>query len=709
MVELDEIGKQIVKNNFSAAFKAVGWQIDRTWKVSSMLAGSNGIDKKRLENIKSSEYFEFNAINSSVSLSSEKWYSKKSLREKMILNQYLLQENMAPEDALWPLSIVKKESNLNCLGGLKIRIQLPEDLLIGLYKNKFKQLKIDYIVFRNQVYMKLLQQFASHRWLLTYLTGATPFVDGAKTRPTRSQSECHMSETMNLADQVAYGSLKDYLKNVQHEQAGLVDGIKVGSSLKTESEMLEKGIHYLEISHFDLDPFSTLGVSDEIMDLLEALTAFFIASPGIKNENLQDVLKESRQLNQQVARENPFATSVCQLQAQKLINKLKRFVKEVVSLGGLEPSLNKLAILCNSSAETSSTKLLRAQGSDLAENARQLALNNKISNTNILSKTALNTVDLNSRLVLDSAFKLGVPFEIISLSDNLIKVGNTILDAGIQTEASSAIMQKLWADRELTKKLAAAAGFNVPTGWTITNIAETEAVYQEVQGLIIAMKNTHFEGTRVFRIPPTRSMFIHAVKKYLTPKFPCLVEQAIVGSNYTALLVGGRVVSLVERIPQNIVGDGHSSIEQLVKNKKAKRENLQSSFDLGKLQEETLKEQGRTSSDILPRGVQLYLRYDASRGTGADHLEVLDEVDNSYLKKIEELAKILKMSDGGIDVIISNIYQPLVGAGEENQFVFLNAHAFPCLSAHEITLLNRTQHIADSIVRNAVNLSEQTS
>ncbi|WP_311408633.1 hypothetical protein [Liquorilactobacillus uvarum] len=703
MIELDEIGRQIVKNKYTAAFKAMGWQVDRSWKVSSSFSEGK-IDKEKLGNIEKSDYFEFSEANDTVCLSSSKWTIKKTLREKMMLNQYLLQKNIGFRDVLWPLSIVKKLTEPKCSGGLKIRIQLPEDLLIGLYKNKFKQLKIDYIFFRNQVYMKMLQQFASHRWLLTYLTGATPF-EGSATRPVRSQSECYAPTITRLADQVLYHSLKDYLKSDYCKQAKLVDGVTVGSSLDTENEMLEKGIHYLEITHLDLDPFSTLGISNEIMDLLEAMAAFFIATPGIRNENLQKILKEKRQLNQQIAHKNPFAISKCQVQARQFINKLSRFVSEA-GLSELENSLNKIAVLCSSPTETPSTKLLRGQGSEKIDaSALRLALDIKGKNINALAGI-VGKLDSNSWLVLCSAFKLGESFSIVSLPDKLIKVGDTMLEAGIQTEKNSGIMQKLWANRELSKEIVAAAGYSIPTGWIISSIAEAENVYQEVQGLLIAIKNSHLPGVCVFRVPPTRGAFLQTVKKYLTPEYPCIVEQVVVGSNYTALIVGGKVISLVERIPQNVVGDGRSSIEKLIQNKRAKRKSLQSNFEFGKFQIATLAEQGRTSKDILPRGVQLYLRYDASTGTGADYFEALTEANRSCLGKIEQLAKILKMNDGGLDVIISNIYQ--TPNGEDNQFVFLNAHASPCFSEHELTLLGKTQHPADYIVKNAIGLNEHT-
>ncbi|GAJ26086.1 hypothetical protein JCM15457_997 [Liquorilactobacillus sucicola DSM 21376 = JCM 15457] len=702
MLELDEIGKQIVKNNFSAAFNAVKWQVKRTWRVAPTVSG-RAVDTKKIKDIQLSKCCKYKIAENIISLQNDGWYSKESLQKRMLLDQYLLQENLGANNILWPMSVVESGTE-KVLGGVKVRLQLPEELLLELYKSKFEQLKIDYIGFRNQVYMKILQQFANYRWLLTYLTGATPFGEGANASPVRSQSECCSIPVLKAADQVDYRSLQSYLQNSQYRQTRKTDGVTVASSFENEVEMLQKGIHYLEIPHLDLDPFAITGIRPEILDLLEALAAFFIATPGIRNEEMAATLQKNRQLNQQIAHENPFSATECQLQAQKTLNKLQRFV-QAVGLGELEQSLDKAIALSKAPTETPSAKLLRGHaGRPMTTSAQQLAVRNGTSNESLLDHSELRILDDNSRLVLCAAFKLGVSYSVVSSQDKLIKVGNTMLECGIQTEDSSAVMQKVWSNRQLSKKIAAAAGYTVPTQWNVSQKSEIAKVYQEVKGAAIAIKNNRTSGTHVFRVPPTQKLFAQTVKQYLTLAAPCLVEQVVTGAPYTALLVGGKVVSLVERIPQNIVGNGRSTIKQLIQNKENERKKLGRCFDFGEIQKKSLAEQGRTLTDVLPRGVQLYLRYDASTKTGADYLEVRAETDVSYLQRLEELAGLLKMSSGSLDVLISNIYQPLASDAEKGQFVFLNAHAFPQLSKHQHTLLKETQAIAESIVKNAVSL-----
>ncbi|KRL00100.1 hypothetical protein [Liquorilactobacillus capillatus] len=696
MVELDEIGKQIAKDNLFTAVAAIRWQVQRTWKIQSV----NPTIKTNVQSvaaIKPSTYFRYNAEQQSVSLLADHWSSKKDQQQMMVLNQQLLQENLGDKSVLWPLSVVSEDKK-SVVGGVTVRLQLPEELFLELYKNRFKQLQIDYITFRNQIYMKVLQQFVNYRWLLTYLTGATPFVAGSNIRPVRSQSECCLAASVDAVKRVDYRSLQSYLRSSQHQQAGLTDGIKVGSSFENEHEMLQKGIHYLEITHLDLNPFAAMGVSFEMLDLIEALVAFFLVTPGIKNDDLQAALQEKRQLNQHVAHENPFSATTCQLQARKIINQLSRFTKEI-GRSDLGQSLSQVAGVLKQPTETPSTKLLRKQDSQkLTESTLKLVADYAVKGRLTQAKT---TLDDNSRLVLSAAFKLGVPYAVISAPDHLIRVGKSLLERGIQTEKTSAVMQKIWKNRQLSQKIVAAAGYAVPTGWTITQTSEILNVYRETKGLALVIKNNYRTGAQVFRIPPTQDIFVQTVKQYLSSEQPCLIEQVVLGSSYTALLVGGKVVSLIERLPQNIVGDGRSTIKQLIQRKQVKQQNRQTQFAFGEVQARSLAEQGRVLEDILPRGVQLYLRYDASTNTGADYLEVSSEIDSSYLKKIAELARTLQMSDGSLDIMITNIYQPLTAANEKSQLVFLNAHAFPALRKHYFTLLRQTQAVAESIVKNA--------
>ena len=107
--------------------------------------------------------------------------------------------------------------------------------------------------------------------------------------------------------------------------------------------------------------------------------------------------------------------------------------------------------------------------------------------------------------------------------------------------------------------------------------------------------------------------------------------------------------------------------------------------------------QGVTLETIPGRGNEVLLRYDATSGTGNRSLEVLDEIDSSYLDELCRLAKALRLHDGALDIVIPNIYQRY-DADHPEALIFLNAHATPELSMHENVLLIGNQNIAKKIV-----------
>ena len=161
------------------------------------------------------------------------------------------------------------------------------------------------------------------------------------------------------------------------------------------------------------------------------------------------------------------------------------------------------------------------------------------------------------------------------------------------------------------------------------------------------------------------------------------------GSTYRALIADKKVVSIVEKIPANVVGDGRSTLEQLLAKKQ---------YVLDEIETETLKNQGIRLDEVIPRGIQVLLRYDASSNTKAQYLEVLDEIDQSYLTKIVELAESLHLNDGGIDVILPNLYQPYDLAHPE-LLVFLSAHTEIDYSIHENVMLLDSQDIATKLLQ----------
>ena len=80
-----------------------------------------------------------------------------------------------------------------------------------------------------------------------------------------------------------------------------------------------------------------------------------------------------------------------------------------------------------------------------------------------------------------------------------------------------------------------------------------------------------------------------------------------------------------------VVGDGHSTLKELINRKNTRARAEFETITLGEVERETLKSTRLETRKCHSTGIQVLLRYDATFNTGSQAYEVLDEIDSSYL------------------------------------------------------------------------------
>ena len=168
-----------------------------------------------------------------------------------------------------------------------------------------------------------------------------------------------------------------------------------------------------------------------------------------------------------------------------------------------------------------------------------------------------------------------------------------------------------------------------------------------------------------------------------------IVEKFIPGYIYRATVVDGEVVGVCKREAPNVIGDGISTINDLIHTKNQdplRGDPHQKNFTLHKIQfgnkaEILLAEQGVALDETLPVNKKVYLHNKIILSCGADIHDVTDVVhpDNLTLfKKIYDLCRIPVI---GIDVIsrdISRSYlqEPCITL-EINSLPYIDMHHYP--------------------------------
>ena len=163
-----------------------------------------------------------------------------------------------------------------------------------------------------------------------------------------------------------------------------------------------------------------------------------------------------------------------------------------------------------------------------------------------------------------------------------------------------------------------------------------------------------------------------------------IVEKSISGVDFRVLCVNGRFVAATERRPASVVGDGHSTIAQLIERENRKPERTDSATSpLGKIQsdesmERYLHEQGLSTDSVLEKDRTVYLRKVANLSAGGLSIDATRTVHPDNIILAQDIAQHFKLTCLGIDVIA----QSLAKSWKSGNFGIIEINAAPGISMH---------------------------
>lgn len=163
-----------------------------------------------------------------------------------------------------------------------------------------------------------------------------------------------------------------------------------------------------------------------------------------------------------------------------------------------------------------------------------------------------------------------------------------------------------------------------------------------------------------------------------------IVEKSISGVDFRLLCVNGRFVAATERRPASVVGDGSSTISQLIERENRKPERTDSATSpLGKIQsdesmERYLHEQGLSTDRVIEKDRTVYLRKVANLSAGGLSIDATRTVHPDNIILAQDIAQHFKLTCLGIDVIA----QSLAKSWKSGNFGIIEINAAPGISMH---------------------------
>lgn len=133
-----------------------------------------------------------------------------------------------------------------------------------------------------------------------------------------------------------------------------------------------------------------------------------------------------------------------------------------------------------------------------------------------------------------------------------------------------------------------------------------------------------------------------------------LVEEMFFGDEYRVLVLKNKVISCVKKIPATVIGDGKSTIQELIKKQNKKR--LKGyEIKLDKEAKQSIEKAGFTMGSVLPESHNLRLRNDMMLFNGGRSVDCTDMINQSLQKDCVRAVQSLGLEFGGIDLLSKDI------------------------------------------------------
>lgn len=230
--------------------------------------------------------------------------------------------------------------------GVHVNFSIPEPVINRLYvhyRDQFKSL----VEFKNALYFQLAQNFVLHRWLLTYLFGASPIAEKGffsketpkeldhPVRSIRNSIFGYVNEPQDKVDATIYASLDHYINGLNEaiDDHELYSKAEFYGPVRLRGQELvkdyrTKGISYLEFRVLDNTPFTPNGLSRHAMYFLKFFLVYLLVTP-VDHQNIEEDLRQSFADNNQVALENPDQPTFKQAQGIQIFDELIKMAKSL--------------------------------------------------------------------------------------------------------------------------------------------------------------------------------------------------------------------------------------------------------------------------------------------------------------------------------------------------------------------------------------------
>ena len=303
--------------------------------------------------------------------------------------------------------------------------------------------------------------------------------------------------------------------------------------------------------------------------------------------------------------------------------------------------------------------------------------------------------------IVTAALARGIPYRRLT-EGSLVQFGWGAKQRRIwaaEVDTTSAVSESIAQDKDLTKKLLAAAGVPVPVGRPVSSVEEAWEVAQEI-GLPVVVKPQDGNQGKGVTVNVVTREHMEIAYRAAAEIGDVLVEKFLPGCDYRLLVVGNRLVAAARRDPPQVVGDGQHTVRELVEQINAdprRGDGHATSLTKMRLDEIALARlgvQGLTPDSIPDKGRRVILRNNANLSTGGSATDVTDDVHPDVAARAVAAAQMIGLHICGVDVVAESVLRPL----EEQSGGVVEVNAAPGLRMHLSPSFGKGRNVGEAMV-----------
>lgn len=282
--------------------------------------------------------------------------------------------------------------------------------------------------------------------------------------------------------------------------------------------------------------------------------------------------------------------------------------------------------------------------------------------------------------------------------------GHVEIIIGQRTSQTSVVAFWIQRDKHLAKHFLRQAGIETAEGevFSVKNEKEIISYVKKIGFPLIVKQTSGTHGDLVFLNVDSEVAIKECIDKIAKQgKKNVLIEREFIGKEYRLFATKDKFVAGTFRIPANVVGDGKSSIKDLVKekNRDPRRSAGHSKslvrIKIDQLVKDYLQSQKLSLESVPSKGEKIYLRPNSNLSTGGDSIDMTDKIHPAVKElAVKAIKAIPGLAYGGVDYLTKDVTK----APSPDNYIIIEINDSPMISMHHVPYEGKPRDVAKEII-----------